>query len=312
MNNPFPYSDTNKRFHTVDWEYKRRFGKKTVKIPLNAGLGCPNRDGTCGVGGCSFCSHSLSGEFAGNPKDSFERQFDEVKKLYSNKWSDFACIAYLQAGTNTHAPTPRLKEIYNAALELPVVGLSISTRPDCIDSERLALLQEVAKKTHLTVELGLQTANDKTARCINRCHSFDDFVRGYTMLKSAGINVGVHIINGLPGETYYDMMATAKAVADLAPQEVKIHLLHIISGTKMAQEYTAGEFKTLEKEEYINIVCDQLEILPPKTAIGRLTGDGDRKTLVAPLWSMDKRSVLNGIDKELAKRGTCQGSKYVN
>ncbi len=310
MNNPFPYSDTNKRFHTVDWEYKRIFGKKTVKIPLNAGLGCPNRDGTCGEGGCSYCSHSLSGEFAGNPKDSFLKQFEETKKLYLNKWQDFACIAYLQAGTNTHASVQRLEEIYAAALELPVVGLSVSTRPDCLDKDKVSLLKEVANKTHLTVELGLQTANDETARIINRGHTFYDFLKGYALLKEAGIRVGVHIINGLPRETHEDMMNTARKVSSLCPDEIKIHLLHVVSGTEMARQYAAGEFSTLEKGEYIALVCDQLEILPPETAIGRLTGDGDRKTLLAPLWSMDKRSVLNGIDKELARRSSYQGIKY--
>ncbi len=311
MINPFPYSDTNKRFHTLDFEYKRRFGKKTVKIPLNAGLGCPNRDGTCGVGGCTYCSGALSGEFAGDPSESFKQQFEETKKLYINKWSDFECIAYLQAGTNTHASVEELKRIYNAALELPVVGLSISTRADCIDKEKAELLEGISKQTFLTVELGLQTANDETAKRINRCHSYEDFLRGYEMLRERNINIGVHIINGLPGESYNDMIHTASEVARLKPQEVKIHLLHIISGTKMAKQYSRGEFKTMEKDEYISLVCDQLEILPPETAIGRLTGDGDRRTLLAPKWSMDKRAVLNGIDIELARRQSFQGKKYI-
>lgn len=306
----FPYSDTNKRFHTLDWEYKRRFGKKTVKIPLNAGFGCPNRDGTCGVGGCTYCSGALSGEFAGDPSESFLRQFEETKKLYINKWQDFECIAYLQAGTNTHASINELERIYNAALDLPVVGLSISTRADCIDKEKAELLKSISKRTFLTVELGLQTTNDETAERINRCHSFADFLKGYDLLREQGVNLGVHIINGLPGESRDDMILTAQKVAELKPQEVKIHLLHIISGTKMADEYLRGELNTMEKDEYISLVCDQLEILPPETAIGRLTGDGDRRTLLAPLWSMDKRSVLNGIDVELARRNAYQGIKY--
>lgn len=305
----FPYSDTNKRFHTIDWEYKRLFGKKTVKIPLNAGLSCPNRDGTCGLGGCIYCSGALSGEFAGDPRDSFKCQFDKTKKLYLNKWSDFECIAYLQAGTNTYASVETLERIYRAALELPVVGLSVATRADCIDKEKAALLADIAKKTHLTVELGLQTANDETAKRINRCHDYADFLKGYQLLQERGVNIGVHIINGLPGESYSDMMNTALEVARLAPQEIKIHLLHVIKGTPMADDYAKGLFKTMEKDEYISLVCDQLEVLPPEIAIGRLTGDGDRRTLIAPLWSMDKRSVLNGIDKELAKRNSHQGIK---
>lgn len=310
MINPFPYSDTNKRFHTLDFEYKRRFGKKTVKIPLNAGLGCPNRDGTCGVGGCTYCSGNLSGEFAGDPLKSFKKQFEETKKLYLNKWSDFVSIAYLQAGTNTYASIGELERIYNSALELDVVGLSISTRADCIDKARASLLENISKRTFLTVELGLQTANDETAKRINRGHSFDDFLKGYELLRERGINVGIHIINGLPGESYDDMMRTAQKIASLSPNELKIHLLHVISGTKMAEDYLNGEFKTMEKDEYISLVCDQLEILPPQIAIGRLTGDGDKRTLIAPKWSMDKRSVLNGIDVELSKRNSYQGARY--
>lgn len=306
----FPYSDTNKRFHTLDWEYKHRFGKKIVKIPLNAGLGCPNRDGTCGVGGCIYCSGALSGEFAGDPKEDFARQFEETKKLYLSKWQDFGCIAYLQAGSNTYADIKTLERIYLSALDLDVVGLSIATRADCIDKEKVALLKEISKRTHLTIELGLQTTNDETARLINRGHSYADFLKGYSLLRESGINVGIHIINGLPFEAYDDMMQTAKDVASLDLQELKIHLLHIIRGTKLAQSYEKGEFGTMSKENYISLVCDQLEIMPPEVAIGRLTGDGAKSTLIAPLWSLDKRSVLNGIDKELARRGTYQGEKY--
>lgn len=309
MASGFEFSDSNKRFHTLDYEYKKLFGKKVVKIPLNAGLGCPNRDGSTGFGGCIYCSGALSGEFAGNPKDGLSRQFEETKKLYLNKWKDFYPIAYLQAGTNTYADRDRLKEIYDACLSLGVVGLSISTRPDCISDEIAELLSDYSKKTFLTVELGLQTTNDKTAKDINRCHSFEDFVKGYNKLKERNIRVGIHIINGLPNESYDDMMKTASDVARLCPDELKIHLLHVVKGTELEKRYLKREIRCLEKDEYIKVVCDQLEILPPEIAIGRVTGDGDRKTLIAPLWSKDKRSVLNGIDIELSKRGTFQGAK---
>lgn len=279
-----------------------------VKIPLNAGLSCPNRDGFKGKGGCIYCSECLSGEFAGNPSESFEKQFEETKKLYYNKWGETLYIPYLQAGTNTYAPVEYLKTIYEAALRLPgTVGLSIATRADCISNEIAELLAEFAQKTYLTVELGLQSSNDKTAQVINRCHSWQDFLVGYNRLKQRNIRTCIHIINGLPGETRMDMLKTAADAAALEPYEMKIHLLHIVKNTPAEKLWQSGEIRPLEKDEYIEIVCDQLEIISPATAIGRLTGDGDRNTLLAPMWSRDKRSVLNGIDKEMARRGSIQG-----
>lgn len=279
-----------------------------VKIPLNAGLSCPNRDGFKGKGGCIYCSECLSGEFAGNPAESFEKQFEETKKLYYNKWREALYIPYLQAGTNTYAPIDYLKTIYEAALRLPgAVGLSIATRADCISEEIACLLAAIAEKTYLTVELGLQSSNDKTAMLINRCHSWQDFLVGYYRLKSRNIRTCIHIINGLPGETRKDMLKTAADAAALEPYEMKIHLLHIVKNTPAEKLWQSGKIRPLEKDEYIGIVCDQLEIISPATAIGRLTGDGDRNSLLAPMWSRDKRSVLNGIDKEMTRRGSIQG-----
>lgn len=307
MSKTFEYSDGSKRFHTLDWELKKLFGKKVVKIPLDLGLGCPNRDGTKGVGGCTFCSEFRSGEFSGDMRLSLAEQFDETKKLYS-KWPDALYIAYFQAGTNTYAPVHKLKRLFNEALALPdVVGLSISTRPDCISDEIADMLAELSKKTYLTVELGLQSAKNETLARINRGHTYEEFLAGYNKLVSRGVKVCIHIINGLPGETKQDMLETAKQVAKLSPYEIKIHLLHIISGTKMADEFAAGEFDVMSFEDYVNTVCDQLETLPPETVVARLTGDGDRKTLVAPDWSRDKRKVLNEIDKELRRRDSRQG-----
>lgn len=309
MNNSVEYSDGTKRFHTLDWELKRLFGKKTVKIPLDVGMGCPNRDGTKGKGGCIFCSDFRSGEFTAGRHLSIPEQFETSKRFYT-KWPDAYYIPYFQAGSNTYAPIDKLKAYFDEALSLPdVVGLDISTRPDCINEEIADLLAEYAKRTYLTVELGLQSANDKTLLRINRGHTYADFLDGYKLLRERNINVCVHIINGLPGESYADMLFTAGEMARLKPYSLKIHLLHILSGTPLELEYTNGIIKTMEYSEYIKVVCDQLEILPPETVIARLTGDGDRKTLVAPLWSLDKRSVLNGIDKELARRKTWQGSK---
>ena len=304
--NPFG----EKRFLSIDAVFKREFGRKTVKIPLNAGLGCPNRDGSKGVGGCVYCSSSLSGEFAGSPSLTLADQFEATKRLYLNKWGETAYIAYLQAGSNTYAPVGRLKRIYDEALAIPgVCGLSVATRADCISEEVAGLLSEISERTYLTVELGLQSSSDRTARLINRCHSYQEFLEGYRRLSSRGIKTCVHIINGLPGETKEDMIKTAMDVAQLSPYEIKIHLMHIIAGTEAEKMYRRGEIIPLEREEYIGIVCDQLELLPPTVAIGRLTGDGDKRTLVAPLWSRDKRSVLNGIDRELRLRDSFQGIK---
>lgn len=303
--NPFG----EKRFLSIDAVFKREFGRKTVKIPLNAGLGCPNRDGSKGVGGCVYCSSSLSGEFAGSPSLTLADQFEATKRLYLNKWGETAYIAYLQAGSNTYAPVGRLKRIYDEALAIPgVCGLSVATRADCISEEVAGLLSEISERTYLTVELGLQSSSDRTARLINRCHSYQEFLEGYRRLSSRGIKTCVHIINGLPGETKEDMIKTAMDVAQLSPYEIKIHLMHIIAGTEAEKMYRRGEIIPLEREEYIGVVCDQLELLPPTVAIGRLTGDGDKRTLVAPLWSRDKRSVLNGIDREL--RDSFQGIKW--
>lgn len=305
--NPFG----EKRFLSIDAVFKREFGRKTVKIPLNAGLGCPNRDGSKGVGGCVYCSSSLSGEFAGSPSLTLADQFEATKRLYLNKWGETAYIAYLQAGSNTYAPVGRLKRIYDEVLAIPgVCGLSVATRADCISEEVAGLLSEISERTYLTVELGLQSSSDRTARLINRCHSYQEFLEGYRRLSSRGIKTCVHIINGLPGETKEDMIKTAMDVAQLSPYEIKLHLMHIIAGTEAEKMYRRGEIIPLEREEYIGVVCDQLELLPPTVAIGRLTGDGDKRTLVAPLWSRDKRSVLNGIDRELRLRDSFQGIKW--
>ncbi len=290
---------------------KNRFGKKAVKVSLNGGFTCPNIDGTKGNGGCIYCSAKGSGDFGGSPLNSIHEQFNSVKGILSKKWPESVFIAYFQANTNTYAPLPRLKELFEEALSLDeVVGLSISTRADCITEEIADYLADLSKRTFLEVELGLQTIHDKTAKYINRCHTYGDFLHGYKMLINRDINVCVHIINGLPYETYDMMMETAATVAKLHPHSVKIHLLHIIEGTALANDYHKDMFPAMSMDEYISIVCDQLEILPDDIIIQRLTGDGDRKTLIAPLWSLNKKAVMNGIDKELVHRNSIQGLKY--
>ncbi len=306
--NPFENSDTNKRYYTYDCYLKRRFGKKCVKIALDGGFTCPNIDGTISHGGCIFCSEKGSGDHTPPCNIPLTEQFELGKKIIENKWNDVFYIPYFQAHTNTYAPLDILKQKFEQALVLPdTVGLSISTRPDCLEDNVVDYLAELSQKTYLTVELGLQSANDKTLSLINRGHNYATFAEGFNKLKSKGINVCIHIINGLPGETYSDMMHTAHCIAQLHPHALKIHLLYILKNTPLAVMYEKGEFDVLTRDEYVKLVCDQLEILPKDIVIERVTGDGVKHDLIAPIWSIKKTIVTNEIDKELVKRGTFQG-----
>lgn len=308
-NNPFPYSDSNKRYHTYDYFLRNKFGKKVFKVTLDCGFTCPNIDGTKGVGGCTYCSSRGSGDFAPSASLGIREQYELARRNMEKKWKDGLCIPYFQAHTNTYAPTDVLRKKYYEALALPdAVGMSVATRADCLSDGVVELLREISEKTFLTVELGLQSVHDTTAERINRCHSYAEFLEGYEKLR--GLNTCIHIINGLPGEDRDMMISTAKSIAELRPHAVKIHLLHVIEGTVMAEQYRRGEFETLTLEQYVETVCDQLELLPPETVIGRITGDGAESTLIAPLWSKKKLVVINEIDKELARRGSMQGRLY--
>lgn len=310
LQSPFVYSDTNKRYRTQSSYLKQRFGCKVMKISLNCGFTCPNIDGTKGIGGCTYCS-SGSGEFAGDPGKSVTEQFYEVKRRMNEKWSDGLYIPYFQANTNTYGPSEKIKAMINEALGLEkVCGIAVSTRPDCISEEIMDFFAEIGKKTYLTVELGLQTVHDETAEKINRCHTYRDFLSCYEKLRQRNINVCVHLINGLPGETFDMMLISAKEMAKLDLHSIKLHLLHIIKGTPMAEQYMRGEFRTLTLEEYVHIVCAQLEVLPPEVIIQRVTGDGARDSLIAPLWSLKKFTVMNEIDKKLLRDNSMQGIKY--
>lgn len=308
MNEKNP-SENGKRYLSQNEYLRKRFGGKVMKVSLNGGFTCPNRDGTKGVGGCIYCSESGSGDFAGDPSLSVTKQFEAVRGPLMKKWQDCSLfIPYFQAGTNTYAPLPRLKALFEEALSLEnVCGLSVSTRPDCISVETADYLEEISHRTYLTVELGLQTVHDKTAALINRCHTYADFLKGFEMLRSRGINVCVHLINGLPFESREMMLETVRRVSELPVHSIKLHLLHIIRGTRLAEMYERGEFPVMELDEYVSLICDQLEIIPPDVIIERLTGDGARDKLIAPLWSLKKFCVLNEIDKEMRRRDSCQG-----
>lgn len=304
--NPFPYSDTNKRYHTMDYHLRRLFGKKACKVPIDAGFTCPNRDGTKGYGGCSFCSGKGSGEFTLGREHSITEQINSGAEMMRKKWSNAILIPYFQSFTNTYASVSVLRERYYEALSHPLcTGICIATRPDCITPEVSALLHEIAKDNFLMLELGLQTVHDTTAKGLNRGYGYAEFLKAYELVRD--LFVCVHIINGLPGETHEMMLETAKALADLSPAAVKIHALYITEGAEIAKSYLRGEFEMLSKDEYVKIVCDQLEVLPPETVIERVTGDGAPDTLIAPEWSRKKLSVQNNIDKELYRRGSYQG-----
>ena len=311
--NPFKNSDTNKRYYTYDYYLRKTFGGKCAKLPIDAGFTCPNIDGRCGRGGCIYCSGRGSGDFAELPSLSVTEQIALTREKLGSKWSVERVIPYFQAHTNTYAPTEVLKEKFYEALGTEgAVGLNIATRADCLEDSTLELLAELAEKTTVTVELGLQTSNDATAALINRGHSFDDFKKGYERLREASekINICVHLIFGLPYETEEDMLKTVRDVAELAPDQVKLHLLHVIKGTKLAAMYEAGEYIPMEREKYIDIVCRAIELLPPDTVVARVTGDGMADALLAPMWSIKKVAVINDIDKLLFERNTFQGAKF--
>lgn len=306
----FKYSYNNKRYHTLDYYYKNKYGCKIAKISLNGGFTCPNRDGTKGVGGCIFCSNLGSGDYAGNKQKTITEQFYEIKDIMDKKWSNTKYVAYFQANTNTYANVNILKKKYEEALSLPdVVGINIATRCDAITDECLEYLDELNKKTNLVIELGLQTIHEKTSKLINRGHTLNEFTNMVKKLKEKKINIVVHIINGLPYETKEDMLETVKFVNNLNINGIKIHMLHILKNTKLAELYEKEKFHVLDKDEYIDIVCDQLELLSEKIVINRITGDPKIDDLIAPNWLIKKFCVLNDIDKELKRRGSFQGIK---
>ncbi len=323
--NPYPYSDSNKRYMTADWYYKHRFGRKTARVPLDANTTCPNIDGRCGIGGCIYCLHGSSSATG----STLAEQYQNGAKIMSRKWNNPALIPYFQSNTNTYKNLPRMRELFLMAADFPdTVMLDIATRADCLSPEAIAILTEAAEHIPLTVELGLQTSNDATATLINRGHTYAEFVDGFTRLKSAAdevnrrfgwnngfdlnkrFTIAIHIINGLPGETEQDMLTTARDIAALHPDMVKIHLLHVLDGTPLAEMYKSGAYTPLERDAYVRITCNQIEILPPDVTLARLTGDGVSSVLLAPLWSRRKTEVVNEIDKELYRRNSHQSKFY--
>lgn len=310
MENKFKYSSDNKRYHTLTYYYKQKFNEKICKVSLNANFTCPNIDGKVGYGGCIYCSKLGSGDFAGNPKESLIEQFEKGKEIMKRKWPNAKFIAYFQANTNTYAPLERLKECFEPFIKREdCIGISIATRSDSITDECLDYLDDINKRTFLIVELGLQTIHEKTSKLINRCSSLDNFTEMVKKLKKRNINVVVHIINGLPYETKDMMIDTVKYLNNLNIDGIKIHMLGILKDTPLETYYQNHKFKILTKEEYVDIVVEQLEYLNPNIVIHRLTEDPKDDSIIEPTWLKKKFTILNEIDKKMAKENIYQGDK---
>ena len=306
-----------KRYNTLNDYYRQIFGEKIFKVPIDAGFDCPNRDGTVAHGGCTFCTVSGSGDAIVAPDAPIRDQFYKEIDFMHRKWPDVKkYLVYFQNFTNTHDTVDVIRDRYEQAINEPgVVGINIGTRPDCLPDETIAYIAELSDRMHVTVELGLQTTYDETSKIINRAHTYDLYVETVKRLRQLAPKVEIvsHLINGLPGETH-DMMIenVRRCVTDNEIDGIKLHLLHLMTSTKMQRDYHEGRLKLLGMEEYVNIICDQLEIIPKNIIIHRITGDAPRDMLIGPMWSLKKWEVLNAIDQEMERRGSYQGCKLEN
>jgi radical SAM protein (TIGR01212 family) len=299
---------TDKRYNAFSDELKRFFGCRVHRISVDAGFTCPNRDGTVGSDGCIYCGAAGSGSFGIARGLPIAAQLEEGKEVMARKYKARKFIAYFQPYSNTYAPVERLAALYDEALAVKdIVGLIVGTRPDCLPAANLDLLARYARKSWFWLELGLQTPNDRTLQAINRGHDFAVSANAVKLSRERGLRVCVHVILGLPGESREEMLATAGILNELKVDGVKLHLLHIMRGTRLAQMYERGMIRVMERDDYVGLICDFLERLEPRISIQRLTGDGGRD-LIAPLWSLAKFETLNAIDVELVRRGTRQGS----
>ena len=302
--------DQNKRYHSWNYALRQQFGEKIFKVPIDGGFDCPNRDGTVAHGGCTFCSVSGSGDMIVAPEDPLPIQFQKEIDMMHQKWPCVAqYIVYFQNFTNTHAPLAVIKERFEQVVNLPgVVGLSIGTRPDCLPDDVVEYLAELNERLYLWVELGLQTTYEQTSELINRAHSYQTYLDGVAKLRKHNIRVCTHLINGLPGETYEMMMENVKrTILDSDIQGIKLHLLHLMRNTRMLRDYHEGRLRLLGFKEYVDIICDQLELIPQDIIIHRLTGDAPFESIVGPMWSLKKWEVLNAIDQEMLRRDSYQG-----
>lgn len=298
----------NKLYNSLSDHLKERLGSKTVKLSVNAGFSCPNRDGKISTGGCIFCSGSGSGDFAPSADLSISEQLRLSREKLSAKWPNAKYIAYFQAFTNTYAPVEVLEKKYNEALNCEdISGIAIATRPDCIDDDTVNLLKKLSKKTYVWIEFGLQTSDENTAKLINRGYSDDVYLSAMKKMKATGIETVTHIILGLPYETRQTMLNSVKFAVDAGTDGIKLQLLHIIKGTKLEEMYHQDRFPIMTRDQYTDTVIDCIEHMPDSVIIHRLTGDGNRNELIEPQWSMDKRGVLNEIHRKMKINKSFQG-----
>ncbi|MDP3387708.1 MAG: TIGR01212 family radical SAM protein [Eubacteriales bacterium] len=299
------------RYRTLNYELKKTFGEKIIKLSVNAGFTCPNRDGTKGYKGCIFCSKTGGGDFAGNPELSITRQIDDQVASLNKKWKSDRYIVYFGTYTNTYACIDELREKYYEALNHPsVIGLAIATRADCLSDEVVMLLKEINDICYLWVEIGLQSSNQNSADFIRRGYGLELFEERLNRLKESNIKTVVHLILGLPGENRDDILKTVEFVSYVMPWGVKLHLLHIVKNTDLEAYYRKTGFLLLERNEYVGLVCDCIERLPESIVIHRITGDGKKSDLVGPLWSLNKLKVISEINREMAIRNSIQGCKH--
>ncbi len=300
-----------KRYHSLNYFLRNKFNEKVFKISLDGGFSCPNRDGTISSGGCLFCSESGSGDYAGSRTLSIGKQFCDVKEMMNKKWKEGKYIAYFQAFTNTYAPIEDLRRKYNEAIKQEgVVALAIATRPDCLGDDVLDLLEEINKEVYVWVELGLQTVSDETARKINRGYKLEVYEDAMRRLKERNIDFVTHCIFGLPGETKKDMLKTVEYVAHTGSKGIKFHLLHLMKNTPMVKLYERGELEFMSQDDYIDLICKSISIIPEDMIVHRLTGDSPRDLLIGPMWSLKKWEILNAIDKALVDNGIYQGKDF--
>ena len=307
-------TNDEKHYNTLANYYLNKYHEKVAKISLNAGFSCPNKDGTKGYGGCSYCSRSGSGDFAGKPSDDLKTQFEKIREVMVKKWPNALYIPYLQANTNTYAEVSRLEEIYTKLLSLDpnVVQISIATRADCLENEKIALLSKINKIIPVQIELGLQTSNEKTASLINRGSSNEELIDAVRRLRRENIETVIHIMNGLPGEDEADMLNTIEFINKLDIQGIKIHSLCILKNTKMGDDYLKNPWPLLSLEEYVKITVEQIRHLREDIIIHRLSADADLNDLIAPLWTRKKLVVMNEIDKLMRKNNYYQGDQFKN
>ncbi len=309
--NPFPYSLDNKRYHTYNYYLKTRYDGKVAKVIIDGGFTCPNRDGSKGVGGCIFCSNSGSGDANKCLNDDILNQYINNKAMMDRKWDNKLYIPYFQSFSNTYGSLEKIQRILEPFIKMDEVAeISLATRADCLNDDILKYLSDVNKIKHINIELGLQSSNDNTAKIINRCHSFAEFKEGLDKLNKYNLATCIHVMNGLPFETLEDMYKTIEDISHLNFFGIKIHMLHVLKNTKLGDMYKNKQFPILTREEYIKLVVRQLEILPQNVVIERLTGDPIKEDLIAPLWVLNKTTILNDIDKLMLKENTWQGKYY--